>query len=145
MDAKIIEFISNNNQMTIATSHNNIPFCAICFYAFLKSHQMIVFTSHPKTKHIPEALLNKEVAGTITVTANAISKLQGIQFGGIFLNLSGNLLTEAKKEYIKKFPFAAVFNIPYWGIKLQIIKMTDNKFGFGKKIIWEENIQTVDE
>lgn len=145
MDKRIIDFFDKHYVMTLATSCENIPYCVNCFYFFWKDMNMMVFISDTKTKHMQDALQNKFVAGSIAVQTSFINNLQGLQFGGIFMPLKNELLEQAKRGYNKKIPFARFSDLPYWSIKLTIVKMVCNKLGFGKKIVWEaDKISTND-
>jgi len=44
--------------------------------------------------------------------------------------------TKARKAYIKKFPFAIAAKLDLWVLQLEYVKMTDNRLGFGRKIVW---------
>jgi uncharacterized protein YhbP (UPF0306 family) len=48
----------------------------------------------------------------------------------------GELLARAKSGYLKRFPVAILMDTRLWIVKLTCIKMTDNRLGFGKKIVW---------
>ena len=39
---------------------------------------------------------------------------------------------------MKKFPIAMLMETTLWVVSLTYLKMTDNKLGFGKKMIWSE-------
>ncbi|MBX2960755.1 MAG: pyridoxamine 5'-phosphate oxidase family protein [Flavobacteriales bacterium] len=138
MDKKILSYIQKNKVLTIATCVDNQPYCAICFYVFDIENKVLIFLSDNVTRHISEALKNKQVAGTITTKVTTVAKIQGIQFTGEFINpdkLQANIFYD---KYYEKFPFAKAKPSPIWGIKLTSIKMTDNTLGFGKKLLWEE-------
>lgn len=137
MDKKIIEYIDKNKVLTIATSIDNQPYCAICFYVFDKENKVLIFLSDDVTRHISEALKNKQVAGTITTKVTTVAKIQGVQFTGEFINPDEIETVNFYEKYYSKFPFAKAKPSPIWGIKLIAIKMTDNTLGFGKKLLWE--------
>lgn len=139
IDEPISRFISGHHLMTMAVACNNQPYCASVFYVFLEGKNMLVFISDEKTKHIQDALLQNIVAGTIATETENISIIQGIQFTGAFKKLSGNLLAEAKEKYFKRFPLAKIMPADFYGIELTYIKMTDNRWGFGKKLIWKKS------
>jgi uncharacterized protein YhbP (UPF0306 family) len=65
-----------------------------------------------------------------------IGKIQGIQFQGIVSEPENDLFARSKSAYLKRFPVAALMDTRLWVVKLTNIKMTDNRFGFGKKLIW---------
>jgi uncharacterized protein YhbP (UPF0306 family) len=138
MDKKIIEYIDKNKVLTIATSIDNQPYCAICFYVFDEENNVLIFLSDDVTRHISEALKNKQIAGTITTKVTTVAKIQGIQFTGEFINPNEIEAANFYEKYYSKFPFAKAKPSPIWGIKLIAIKMTDNTLGFGKKLLWEK-------
>lgn len=136
MDKKIITYIKSNKVLTIATSIDNFPYCAICFYVFDDQTATLIFLSDTTTKHIIDALVNKKVAGTITTEVVTVAKIQGIQFTGEFINPTKEQEVDFYDKYYSKFPFAKAKPSPIWGIQLSCIKMTDNTLGFGKKLLW---------
>lgn len=137
MDKKIIEYINKNKVLTIATSIDNQPYCAICFYVFDEENKVLIFLSDDVTRHISEALKNKLMAGTITTKVTTVAKIQGIQFTGEFIDPNETQAVDFYEKYYSKFPFAKSKPSPIWGIKLFSIKMTNNILGFGKKLLWE--------
>jgi uncharacterized protein YhbP (UPF0306 family) len=56
LEKRIIDFIKEHHVLTMATSKNNQPYCANCFYAYLEDENAFVFTSDMDTKHIKDAL-----------------------------------------------------------------------------------------
>ena len=138
VNEKIISFLKQNTNLTIATCVNNIPHCANCFYAYDDEQSILIFKSKPETEHIKQALENNFVAGSITPDKLDATKIQGIQFYGVFLEPKNDLLEILKKIYYKKYPFAMAFAGNIWAIELTYIKMTDNTLGFGTKIEWKK-------
>lgn len=139
MDKNILTYIKANKVFAMATSVDNKPYCAICFYVFDESSNRLIFLSDTSTRHITEALNNKHVAGTITTEVTSVAKIQGVQFEGIFINPSEEQADDFYSKYYEKFPFARAKPSPIWAIELTAIKMTDNTLGFGKKLIWVKN------
>lgn len=138
MDKKISNYIASNKVFTIATCLNNIPYCATCFYVFNDDFKRLIFLSDENTRHLSEALLNKNIAGTITIPVITIAKLQGIQFTGQFIKPNPEEEKQFYDLYYDKFPFAKAKPSAIWGINLEFVKMTDNTLGFGKKLIWKK-------
>jgi uncharacterized protein len=136
-EKRIADFIEKHHVLTLATSSENQPWCANCFYAYLEDENMLVFTSDEDTRHVAEVSLNQVVAGSIVLETSVVGKIQGIQFAGIMEKPTGELAKKVNLAYLKRFPFAALMNTSLWVIKLNYIKMTDNRLGFGKKLIWE--------
>jgi uncharacterized protein YhbP (UPF0306 family) len=142
MDTKITKFLLKHHLLTLATSSDNEPYCCSLFYAFLESHEMLIFMSQDKTKHIQDIKYNNKVAGTIA-PETSIAKVQGIQLTGTVEALDGQLLAFAKAAYQKKFPMSKLMEGVIYGIELNYIKMTDNTLGFGKKLIWTKESEAV--
>ncbi|MDX1315515.1 MAG: hypothetical protein R3356_08440, partial [Eudoraea sp.] len=67
---------------------------------------------------------------------NVVGKIQGIQFEGEAYRPDEKLHKKARKAYLKRFPVAALMNTSLWVVKLNHIKLTDNRLGFGKKLTW---------
>ena len=138
-DKIILEFLKKHHVLTLATAINNEPWCANCFYSFLKDEMILVFTSDEKTKHIQDALQNNIVAGSIVLETYVVGKIQGIQLTGILTESSGELGSKEQISYLKRFPFAVLSNTKLWMFRIKTVKMTDNRLGFGKKLYWERD------
>ena len=69
--------------------------------------------------------------GTVHLETDVIGKIQGVQFKGKMLESR-----DVRKVYLKRFPYALALNPTLWSIEVSSFKMTDNRLGFGKKIIW---------
>lgn len=136
MDQRMIKFIQKHHVLTLATCKDNQPYCANCFYVYLEDENMLVFTSDKETKHIHDIAEQNYVAGSIVLETTVIGKIQGIQFNGIISEPGQDLMKKVKKAYLKRFPYAALMDTTLWTVKLSYIKMTDNRLGFGKKLIW---------
>ena len=137
-EKRIVEFINEHHVLTLATSVGNNPWCANCFYIYLEEENCFVFTSDDKTKHVQDVIANENVAGSVVLETKTIGKIQGIQFCGIMEKPKKDLATIAKKTYLKRFPYALLMKTSLWIVKPSRIKMTDNRLGFGKKLIWEK-------
>ncbi len=138
LDNIIIEFIKEHHVLTLSTSVDNKPYSCNCFYTYSQDDNVLIFTSDVETKHIKDAQINNYVSGSIVLETMIIDKIQGIQFNGYMFEAKDNLLKKYKKIYLKRFPFAILKNTALWYVELRFIKMTDNRLGFGKKIIWEK-------
>jgi uncharacterized protein YhbP (UPF0306 family) len=136
IDSKIVRFFRKHHVLTIATTVGNEPWCANCFYVYLEKENALVFTTDGDTRHGKEFEENPLVAGAVVLETMVIGKIRGIQFQGIVSEPVGELLARAKTAYLKRFPIAALMDTRLWVVKLTYIKMTDNRFGFGKKLIW---------
>ena len=137
-EKQIVEFIQEHHVLTLATVAENNPWCSNCFYAYLEEENCFVFTSDDETKHAQDALINSKVAGSVVLETNVIGKIQGIQFRGKMVRPDETFHKKEKRAYLKKFPYAALMKTSLWILHIDYIKMTDNRLGFGKKLIWEK-------
>jgi len=140
IDHRIIEFIHKHHVFTLATSNQNRPYTCSCFYIYLEQENLFVFTSDRHTKHIKDVEQQNYVAGAVALETTMVGQIQGIQFTGLIYELKGEILNKANKAYLKKFPIARLADLLLWGIEPDFIKMTHNRLGFGKKLIWEKSI-----
>jgi uncharacterized protein YhbP (UPF0306 family) len=136
VDSSVVKFIRKHHVLTIATTVENEPWCANCFYVYLEKENALVFTTGSDTRHGQEFVKNPLVAGSIVLETMIIGKIRGIQFQGMVSEPDGELLSKARWAYLKKFPPAILMDTHLWIVKLTHIKMTDNRLGFGKKLIW---------
>jgi len=135
IDKRIINFIHKHHVLTLATCVNKEPYCANMFYVYLDSENVFVFTSEEKTRHISDALQNSTVAGSVVFETKTVGLIRGLQFQGKMFKPEEELLRAAKRAYLLRFPFAILNNTPLWVIRPTFLKFTDNRLGFGKKII----------
>lgn len=138
IDPAIAAFIKEHHVLTLASCADGVPYCSNMFYAFVEEEVCLVFTSDKKTKHIQDVLVNQQVAGSIVLETENVGKIQGLQFTGTMKELDGELKTKARSAYLRRFPYAVLSGTPLWAIEIQWAKFTDNRLGFGKKLIWEQ-------
>ncbi len=132
---KIAEFLEEHHVLSLATScENELSVCSL-FYVFDNVTNSFIVASSDKTLHIEHIKKSSRVAGNILLETTAVGKIQGVQFRGEFLLLEDEAL---KKLYFKAFPYALALLPKLWQIKIEYFKLTDNRLGFGKKIIWRE-------
>ena len=136
IDSRFIKFLRKHHVLTIATTAENEPWCANCFYVYLEEENALVFTTDADTRHGEEFLKNPLVAGSVVLETMVIGKIQGIQFQGLVSEPEGDMLSKAKWAYLKRFPPAVLMDTHLWMVKLTLIKLTDNRLGFGEKILW---------
>jgi uncharacterized protein len=140
LDKKIILFIKKHHVLTLATSKDNKPYCCSCFYVYNEIENKFLVTSDKDTRHISDALIQPHVSGAIALETTMAGKIQGIQFTGIIEEINGEEFNKARISYIKRFPIAALSELHLWSIYPDFIKFTDNRLGFGKKMIWQKKI-----
>ena len=138
LDTRVLEFLKEHFVLTLATSFEEEPYCASCFYTFLPEENSFIFISDKDTRHIRDASHNIFVAGTVHLDARSSSDMQGVQFQGILIEPTGELYQRARKAYLERFPNSLIMNTTLWAIDLTFLKMTNNTFGAGNKIIWKK-------
>ena len=138
VDQQIIDFINGHHLLTLATSNNNIPYCCNVFFLYDVVNNQLIFSSDTKTKHAQDFTANPNVAGTIALETKEVAKIQGVQLLGTIQKLNGGKLKIAKEQYLKAFPYARLMKPHLWVMELNFIKMTHNKLGFGKKLVWKK-------
>ena len=138
IDKRIIKFFKKHHVLTIATSVNNEPWCANCFYVYMEDENSLLFTTDPATRHGKDFTSNSNVAGSVVLETNIIGKIRGIQFQGLVSEPEGEMAGRARSAYLRHFPVSALMDTHLWIVKLTHIKMTDNRLGFGTKLIWKE-------
>ena len=138
IDKRIVKFINKHHVLTLATCSENEPWCSNCFYIYLEDLNLFVFTSDDSTKHIQDILTQDLVAGSIVLETSVIGKIRGIQFQGIIWKPEKQLLKKVKTAYLKKFPIAMLMKTSLWVVEPSLLKFTDNRLGFGKKLIWRK-------
>ena len=50
----------------------------------------------------------------------------------------GEVAGEARSAYLRRFPYAVVADLTLWTMRPTSMKFTDNRLGFGKKLLWHE-------
>ena len=135
---RVTDFFKDHHVLTLASSVNNKPYCANCFYTYIVDKNCFVFSSDLDTKHITDVKQNNNVAASIVLETKTIGKIQGTQITGKLIEAKGEELKVAKKAYLKAFPYAVLLSTKLWILQVNYIKMTDNRLGFGKKLIWKK-------
>lgn len=134
MDERFIKFIKRHHVLTLATVNSEgMPYVANCFYAYDSKRNCLVFTSDTSTRHGADMEANSNVAISIVLETRIVGRVQGLQ-------IEGNAERgddEARKCYIKRFPYAAAAALEIWMVHPSMMKLTDNTLGFGKKLIWQ--------
>lgn len=134
IDERFAKFIAKHHVLTLATVNSEgKPYIANCFYAYDKRRNRFVFTSDLTTRHGQEMAENRRVALSVVLETRVVGRVQGLQVEGIAEQ--GD--EEAKRTYIKRFPYAAVAPLTLWMVEPTMLKLTDNTLGFGTKLIWQ--------
>lgn len=127
-------FIQEHHLLMLSTFAERLWCCSL-FYVYDAESISFIVASDEKTEHIRNSMQNPQIAGTVALETKTVGKIQGIQFRGIM-----SLATEKKELYYKAFPYALAMNPTLWSIRLDEIKFTDNRLGFGKKISWKREL-----
>jgi uncharacterized protein YhbP (UPF0306 family) len=141
-DKHFTEFIGEHHILTLAVVRDNEPWCATCYYAYLPDTNQFVFTSDPQTRHISDMAETNHfrVAGTIALETRLVGKIRGIQFSGTVIQPDNETLKQARKTYLRRFPVARLMPaLHLWYLVPDMMKLTDNRLGFGKKLFWYAN------
>lgn len=135
VDKRIAGFIRKHHVLTLATLNpaDTQPYVANCFYAYDTERNLFIFTSDVATRHGGELVSNPKVALSIVRETRLVGIIEGLQVTGIAER--GD--EEAKRIYIQRFPYTAVAPLTLWMVRPDMLKLTDNKLGFGKKLIWQ--------
>lgn len=139
INSEIRRFIREHHVLTLSTLNEQLPYCSNLFYAYSAELEGFVFTSSLSTTHGENMVANANVAASIVVETKIIGKVRGLQISGESTRVDSSNLSEAKRAYLKKFPFAIFADLDLWLLKPNFMKLTDNRLGFGKKIVWRED------
>lgn len=143
IDKRITEFIRKHHVMTLACADcaTGAPYCCNLFYKYIPEMQCFVFTSSSSTRHAESFAHNGKVAASIVLETSVIGKIRGLQICGNVRHPTENELPQVKKAYIMRFPYAAVMDLDLWIMEPSMLKYTDNRLGFGTKLVW--NSETI--
>ncbi len=135
VDEAIVRFIRRHHIMTLATLGEQAVWCSNLFYAYDRERNLLLFSSDADTRHTREMEAEPRVAASIVLETRMVGKLQGLQIEGIVQH--GD--EQARRLYLKRFPFAAVMELNIWQLRPTTLKLTDNTLGFGKKLQWRQS------
>jgi len=139
IDKKITEFINEHHVATFTVSDGKDIWSWHALYVYLVEENLFVIASESKTKHIQMLLNggNSVLAGAIALETETIGLIRGVQFKAEIKICNGTILNKYRLRYLKRFPYAVLVGGDLWTIKMTEIKFTDNRLGFGKKLIWK--------
>ena len=136
---EILRFIAKHRLLTLATTYNDEPWCAHCFYAYLPEQNVFVFHSDSYTLHIEQVSHNCYVAGSVVLESWRVGRLRGLQLQGVVMPVTPALQKMAEQRYKQRFPVARLMNLKLWQLDVTLLKYTDNRLGFGKKLLWRSD------
>jgi len=137
----VLEYLKSHNTMTLATTHDGVPWAATVFYA--NDGFTLYFLSNPEVcQHCFNIVHNPRVAIAIDEDyplkgSSDWKKVRGIQMEGIAEMLTAREeINRAVRAYARKYPFTSaylksVFSFPLAKklvAKLKFMAATENKF-----------------
>ncbi len=120
------------------TDDDGMPYCANLFYAYDLSHGCFVFTTDLDTRHGRLMARHGFAAATIVLQTRTVGKVQGLQLRGRVRRVDGDEGRQARRVYVAAFPYAAAAGLSLWVMEPTFMKLTDNRLGFGTKLVWNE-------
>ena len=136
---EILRFIAKHRLLTLATTYNDEPWCAHCFYAYFPEHNVFVLHSDSHTLHIEQVSHNCYVAGSVVLESWLVGRLRGLQLQGVVMPVAPALQKLAEQRYKQRFQVARLMNLKLWQLDVTLLKYTDNRLGFGKKLLWRSD------
>ncbi len=136
----IIKFIKKHHVMTISVHDAEEIWCSHCFYVYDTELNSFIFASEEDTRHVELMLKNNMISASIVLETKRIIKIKGVQMRGKVFKIKDNEFENLKANYFKRFPYAILMNFSFWIFQPDYVKMTDNTFGFGKKLKWDKRI-----
>ncbi|MFA5714103.1 MAG: hypothetical protein WC960_08040 [Bacteroidales bacterium] len=139
MDKRVSEFIKEHHVVALSVTDGLDLWSWHAFYSFIEEEMLLVITSEEKTRHIQLFEKSKSpcVSGAIALETEIIGILRGVQFKAEMERVRDSYINRYRLSYLKRFPYAVLKGGDLWILKIIQLKFTDNRLGFGKKIIWE--------
>ena len=138
INERFVRFLRRHHVLTLATVAEGVPYCSNAFYCYDKERNLLVFTSDPATRHAQEMERNPRVAASVVLETKIVGRVQGLQLCGTAARADET----ARRAYLKRFPYAALAALTLWAIRPDYMKLTDNTLGFGKKLIWNDKLES---
>ena len=140
MNEIIKQFIQQQTCATVCcVDEQSSPYCFSCFYVFNPDKGLLYFKSSDDSLHSAIIKRNPFIAGTILPDKLNMLVTRGIQLEGDVLEQLHPLVKDAVKIYHKNIPMALAIKGKVYTVRLNAVKMTDNQFGFSKKITWKRD------
>lgn len=131
---------NEHHVMGLATMGDNGPYSTPVFYAVSDDCESLFYMSSISTVHSQHILKDPRVSATIYSDSRDILSLHGIQMSGIVTTLEGSASERAKENYFRRYAMARVGQYlrkdhRLFALKLNTIKIVDNRCGFGTSIL----------
>lgn len=121
---------------------DGLPYCAPVFYVWDNSKNYFIIKSSATTKHFTGAVSTGIVAGSVLPDVTEITHIQGLQFTGtckVPSDTEEELLV--RKQYYSQYPIGKLIDGDFLIMTPEKFKFTDNRMGFGKKLLWEKGVE----
>ncbi len=135
----ITAYLKKQHVLTLCVGDAQSLWSANCFYAFNESEMSFYMLTDHATRHGQLLALNSHVAGTVSDQTITVSLIKGAQYSGEMNVLSGEASQDARRIYTGRFPLAKLATTPIWCLRLDEVKLTNNKLGFGTKLSWQRH------
>ncbi|OGY23090.1 MAG: hypothetical protein A2Y57_01420 [Candidatus Woykebacteria bacterium RBG_13_40_7b] len=127
----ILDYLSQNKRMSLATCNDNIPWASTVMYAY-DNNLNIYFLSEIKTRKVQNILSNPKVAATINEITGGIGKVTGIQLEGECKMVERKGALKAYGIFLKRYFWArdyipSVKQMFSKAIKNRLFKITPKK------------------
>lgn len=136
---KIVSYLSSQASLSLCCIDDGVPYCCTCFYVLDVQRMALYFSSSLNTHHASVMLKIPQVAGTVADQTRSVTHLQGVQYQGRVRLLADDEEKRARHLFCTSYPIAKLKKAPMWEIMLTTLKMTNNKLGFGKKLLWSRH------
>jgi len=139
IDQRITEFINDHHVAAFTVYDGKDIWSWHAFYVYLEEENLFVITSETKTRHMKMVLNggNSLVAGAIALETETIGLIRGVQFSAVMEICNDTYINKYRLRYLKRFPYAVLVGGHLWTLKVTEFKFTDNRLGFGKKLLWK--------
>jgi uncharacterized protein YhbP (UPF0306 family) len=137
-DKRIQEFIKEHHVAALSAVEDGEIWSWHVFYAYLEEENKFVVTSDPETRHTGMLKRSRAayVSGAIALETETIGLIRGLQFTAEAQLCSESFINRYRLRYLKRFPYAVVKMGELWVLTPDVMKFTDNRLGFGKKLNW---------
>lgn len=135
---RIEHFISEHHQLSLATFAEGVLSACTVFFVYDNKNTSFIFASSEESEHSQNIIHSPSVAASIAVETKEVGIIKGLQIKGS-ASLSKSKMHS--KRYYNVFPYARLIKSVFWVLHVEQFKFTDNRLGFGKKLLWNRPTQ----
>ncbi len=141
----LLDFLTEQRVMNLATIGTDGPYSTPVFYAVADHGETLFFMSKISSAHSLHISRDSRAGASIYMVTKEFGKTQGAQFTGRVELLHGAEESSALKIYYSRHRLAKavkplVNDVGLYAFRVDRVKMTDRRFGFGKPQIWDFKI-----